>query len=192
MHVCTLRAQLRRPVKLLVLCPDERTAAWACTPIEIEDDPNGMVLRPWALGPNHIPVVEDWEQARSSPELAVLSASAHGDNEAVLKAVQYALDTVPEDRSLIYNDYIVSKLSSAAQKTWEALMATGTYEWQTDFARKHIAEGEAEAIILFLEARGLKVEAEQQKRIRECTDLDLLSEWVRRAATVREVEELFA
>ncbi|ASU83380.1 hypothetical protein CDO52_11840 [Nocardiopsis gilva YIM 90087] len=78
-------------------------------------------------------------------------------------------------------------------------MATGTYEWQTDFARKHIAEGkiegkaegEAEAIIVFLEARGLKVNAEQQKRIRECADLDVLSQWVRRAATVRKVEELF-
>ncbi|MBB6172500.1 hypothetical protein HNR23_002560 [Nocardiopsis mwathae] len=74
-------------------------------------------------------------------------------------------------------------------------MATGTYEWQTDFARKHIAEGKAEGkaedIITFLEARGLKVNAEQQKRIRDCTDLEVLSRWVRRAAKVSKAEDLF-
>jgi hypothetical protein len=41
------------------------------------------------------------------------------------------------------------------------------------------------------EARGLQVSEDARTRITGCTDLDQLEIWVRRAATVGSVEELF-
>jgi hypothetical protein len=74
--------------------------------------------------------------------------------------------------------------------------------WQffSETMRKSFAEGEAKgqvrgrakAIVRFLAARGLTVTQEQRDRIFACTDLDTLSRWVDKAATVASTDELFA
>ncbi|MFF0529157.1 hypothetical protein ACFYT3_12265 [Nocardia amikacinitolerans] len=70
------------------------------------------------------------------------------------------------------------------------------YEYQSDFARRYYADGqkkgEVRALLTVLEARGIPVSDEVRERITECTDTDLLAEWVRRAVTVATAEELFA
>jgi hypothetical protein len=53
------------------------------------------------------------------------------------------------------------------------------------------AEGKAESILLFLEARGLRVSAVQRERLLRCSDARTLEIWIQRAATVAEVEELW-
>jgi len=82
-------------------------------------------------------------------------------------------------------------------------MATG---WlvNSDFAKKHYGEGkaegiaegqaagEAEAIELFLQARGIALSAGQRSRIESCTDIEQLRIWVTRAATVSDAGQLFA
>lgn len=78
-------------------------------------------------------------------------------------------------------------------------MTTGTYEYQSDFVRKCInqgraegrAEGEAKAVLAFLAARGVEVPDEARDRITSCADLDQLETWVRRAATINTIDELF-
>jgi hypothetical protein len=63
-------------------------------------------------------------------------------------------------------------LSEAARAALENLMAGGTYELQSDFAKKHRAKGRAEgeakgraqAILDVLEARGLPVSDEARVR----------------------------
>ena len=78
-------------------------------------------------------------------------------------------------------------------------MATRTYEYQSEFVRKYVfqgrlqgrAEGEATAVLAVLEARGIDVPDEARTRIVECTDLDQLDTWVRRAATAESIEDLF-
>lgn len=78
-------------------------------------------------------------------------------------------------------------------------MTTGTYEYKSDFARRYYgqgheegrAEGEARALLGFLEARGIGVPDDARERIMRCTDLDQLETWVRRAVTVSTVEDLF-
>lgn len=75
----------------------------------------------------------------------------------------------------------------------------GTYEYQSDFAKKYFAQGrqeglargEAEALLEVLAARDLAVSSQAQERVRACTDLTQLRRWVRRAVTVARVEELF-
>ena len=75
----------------------------------------------------------------------------------------------------------------------------GTYEYKSDFARKYVAEGKEEgkaeeagkAVLLVLEARGIAVPEEVRARISGCDDVSLLETWVRRAATVDSIDELF-
>ncbi|MFF4241088.1 hypothetical protein ACFYYL_34890 [Actinomadura geliboluensis] len=78
------------------------------------------------------------------------------------------------------------------------------YEWKSDFAKKHRAEGRAEglaearaegaarAVLIVLEARGITVSGETRQRITSCMDTDQLECWAKRAALVDKAEDLFA
>lgn len=78
-------------------------------------------------------------------------------------------------------------------------MTAGTYEYQSDFVRRFIfqgraegkAEGEAAAVLAVLDARGIEVPDDARARIIECSDLDQLDAWVRRAVTVASIHDLF-
>jgi hypothetical protein len=49
-----------------------------------------------------------------------------------------------------------------------------------------------EALLAFLQARGLAVTHEQRGRIEACTDLATLDAWIRRAATIAKASELLS
>jgi hypothetical protein len=78
-------------------------------------------------------------------------------------------------------------------------MSTGTYEYQSDFARRYFfegkaegeAEGEVRSLLTVLAARGFDVPTAARERITSCTDLDQLEEWIRRAVTIKTLAELF-
>ena len=71
-----------------------------------------------------------------------------------------------------------------------------SYEWQSGFAKKLLAEGEtkgrAESVLTVLRSRGLPVEAEHEERIRTCGDVEQLDRWLQRVASVSSPDELFA
>jgi hypothetical protein len=58
--------------------PDARTTAWCRECIDLD---GGWILQPEVLGPDGIPIITDVAIAESAPELAVLSAMAHGHAE---------------------------------------------------------------------------------------------------------------
>jgi hypothetical protein len=131
--------------------------------------------------------------------LAVLSAMAHGGmpgGQAVLDAMFAGLTAVDHDRASLYADVVLTVLPAAAREYLEALMTTATPQYQSDFAKRYFGQGEAQgkaqAVLAFLEARGLKISDEARDRISSCTDLDQLDAWVRHAVTVDKVDELFA
>jgi len=167
------------------------------------------------LGPERVPVVSDTDEAARAPELAVLSALAHGaapDRSKVLNALLSALTTVEPELASLYYDLVLAALPRAARRYLEELMATGTYEYQSDFARRYFSQGRAEgkaegveegraegavegqarAVLAVLDARGIDVPTDARTRIAECSNLDQLDLWVRRAATVASVRDLFA
>lgn len=202
-YVATLRARLRCPTMLLVICVDTATAKWCATPIELGF---GATLAPFVLGPDRVPIVTETSQARRDPEVAVLSAIAHGadpDRRSVLDALLGALAVVDEQRAALYSDVVFAALPEAARAYLEALVSTGTYEYQSEFVRKYIiqgraegkaegrAEGKAEGVLAFLDARGVDVPEEARIRIIQCHDLDQLDSWIRRAATADTVNDLF-
>ncbi|MFC1643358.1 hypothetical protein ACFL5O_11865 [Myxococcota bacterium] len=198
LYVVALRARLECPACVLVVTPYREVARWAMQAIVIGP---GAIFHPLVVGPDGVPKVTDPAVAAAEPELAVLSAMAHGGGEVeiavkIAMAAEPACAGLPEHRALVYSDLIRISLSEAARKALEELMAnTQGYEFQSEFARRHEARGQtkarAEAVITFLDARGLPPTHEQHERILGCADLETLGQWVRKAATVSSVDELF-
>ena len=195
-YLANLRARQRCPVALLVLCLDERTARACARPIDLGHP--GWVLAPLVAGPAEIPPVTDAGQAEREPAMAVLSALAHADRQDVLAVLPHAFLPLGANEFDQYYHLVEAALPAAAQRYLEDLMAT-TYEFKSEFARKHVnqgraegrAEGRALAVIDVLEARDIKVSAEDRARITACQDIEQLTAWVRRATTVASAEELF-
>jgi len=194
-YVATLRGRLRCPTVLLVVCVDAVTAAWCATPIELGP---GATVTPMVLGPDRVPVVTDAEYAGRVPEVAVLSALAHGGDpkrSMVLDALLSALAVVDPPCAELYCDLVLAALPEAARRYLEGLMAAGTYEYQSDFARRYFSRGKTEgkvtAVLAVLDARGIDVPPDVRTRIAECCDLDRLDTWVRRAATADTAHDLF-
>ncbi len=163
------------------------------------------MLTPLVLGPKGVPVVTDPEQARSAPEAVVLSATAHGQGEAgeaIGVAFLAAAAGLDEDRRAVYTDLVLSSMNVAARRRLEAMMKGG-YEFQSEFARTYVAKGreeglqegtlkaKAQAVVTFLEARGLEVPADVRERVLASTDVADLDQWIRRAAVVSDARQLF-
>src|SRR5207302_1111761 len=131
------------PVILLVVCPDPTVAGWCAEPIVVGTP--GLTLVPVVLGPQHVPVVTDPDEARRSPELAVMSAMAHGDShrEPVFHALLAALEVVDQDHAALYADLVFAVLPSAARKTLEVCMTTTTHRYRSELARRWYDQGEA-------------------------------------------------
>lgn len=82
-------------------------------------------------------------------------------------------------------------------------MSTETYPYQGEYSRGLLARGRSEglaegrtqgkaaSVLAVLEARGLAVTDEDRARIVNCSDLERLDVWIRRAITAGAVAELF-
>ena len=190
-YLFSLRARLRSPVVVLVICTSDAVARWAEKPISLGP---GSMVTPTVLGPAQIPVITDAVQAREAPELTLLSAVAHPDNRAVVDTL-FATLTPDSEHSLVYADLVRTVLPEVARRYLEDLMTTSTWRYQSDFARKYFDEGEAkgkaEDVLAVLQARGITVSPEARARVTECTDTSQLSEWLIRAVNASHLSEVF-
>ncbi len=145
-YAAVLRARLKREVCLLVVTPEESVAQWAARPIALGA---GNWFTPLVAGPAAIPQVTDQAAAARDPELAVLSAMAHGGREnanraaAIASAALHASVALDPDRSRRYCDLILASLSEAARRELQT-MDPAKYEFQSEFARRYIALGKEE------------------------------------------------
>jgi hypothetical protein len=202
-----LQARLRCPVVLVVVSPTAGPVAGYAAPLETGHP--GFVLRPLVVGPEQLTPITEVAQARRDLELAVLSALAHRDHpqfERIFLTLVTALDRAKHERAGLYTDMVLASCPPAVQQCLEELMATQTYEYQSNFARRYYtqgraegeargeakgrAEGEARAVLAILHARGIPVPEDIHTRITTCTDLDQLDTWVRRAATATAIHDL--
>ncbi|WP_280459199.1 hypothetical protein [Nocardia carnea] len=202
-YTASLRARMKCPVLLLIVCPDNRTAKWAAQPLAFGYGSPSTTLCPLVLAPSSVPVVTDPAVATELPELAVLSAVAHPqhpDHTEIWQALAAGFRTLGEDPALRYHDFILTMLPRAVRPAWEAFMSTGLrdYNFTSDFARKYLAEGraegraegEAKSILTVLDARGIEVPDQVRKTITSCEDLDQLQKWLRRALEINRADEL--
>jgi hypothetical protein len=177
------RARYRCPAGLLVVAPQPDIAAWCAEPIETGIP--GFVLRPPVLGRQAVPVVTDPAEAARRPELAVLSAMAHGEGDlgaAIAAAVLPAVAGLGDDRARFYGDLVLNSLNEAARRALEARMKG--YEYQSDFAKKYVAqgrqegrqEGERALLLRQLRSRFGELPASAVARI-ESAEVVLLERW---------------
>jgi hypothetical protein len=83
-------------------------------------------------------------------------------------------------------------------------MASGNYEYQSDFARRYVAQGKAEgkaegeadgrahAVLRVLAVRGADVPPAIRERIVSCRDVALLDAWLARAVTATSAVDALA
>jgi len=99
---------------------------------------------------------------------------------------------------------ILGALSAKARRELEELMLTRPREYTSDFARKYFgdgkAEGKAEGIVegerdslrVVLRARRFRITDDVDRRIRDCSDADVLRRWIERAVRARKLEDVFS
>ena len=93
-----------------------------------------------------VPKITDAAAARANPELAVLSAMAHGQGSDTEESASIAMMAervaagLDADRAKLYFDLIMSVLSEAARHALNQMDAR-KYEYRSDFARQYVAQG---------------------------------------------------
>lgn len=190
-YVTAARARFRCRATLVVVAVDERVARWCAQPIEL--DLAGNVFRPVVIGPAAIPVITDESQARTSPELAVLSVIAHGHepgSENIALAALAACDPLDNPRGRLYADLIYGSLDEAARAALEDIMQQNNYTYQSDFARKYVAEGILETLRTLLEQRFGELPADVGDRL-DKADASTLRTWTRRVLTASSLDDVF-
>jgi hypothetical protein len=203
-YVIAARTRHRCPATLVVVAVDERVARWCAQPITL--DRAGNVFRPAVIGPAAIPVVTDEAEARTWPELAVLSVIAHGHepgSEVIGAAALAACDRLDSAQARLYADLIYSNLNEIARAALEALMEQHNYTYQSDFAKKYVAEGVKEGTKKGI-AEGLRTLLGDQLQQRfgelpadvtirlEEADADTLRAWGRRVLTAGSLADVFS
>jgi hypothetical protein len=146
--------------------------------------------------------VVDLQKAEANVELAVLSAIEHArglDVELGVKIASAAIvasASLDVERSSLYHDMMLRYLSEDAHRAIAQNMNRFGYEYQSDFARRYVAEGRAEGrlegrksiILRQLALRFGPLPEAIDTRLRAATEshLDALAE---RVLTVRTLEE---
>jgi hypothetical protein len=189
------------PAGLLIVAPEPGVAGWCAEPIETGVP--GFVLRPPVLRRTAVPVVTDLGEAARRPELAVLSAMAHGETEqgtTIAAAVLPAIRGLDDDRTRLYYDLVYNSLNEAARQALEAMMKS--YEYQSDFAKKYVAQGRAEGLtegrtkeaasnlLSVLRVRGIAVPDAIRERILAQQDPERLERWLEKAVVATSVTEV--
>ncbi|HEX3528269.1 MAG TPA: hypothetical protein VH988_14500 [Thermoanaerobaculia bacterium] len=209
-YVTVSRAIHGCPAALLVVAPDPDVAAWCAEPIETGH--SGFVLHPHVLHRTAIPVVTDPEEATRRPELGVLSAMAHGETEkgaTIATAVLPAIRELDDDRARLYYDLVYNSMNEAVRRAMETMMKG--YEYQSDFAKKYVAQGRTEGrseglvegltaglttgrteeaarnLLTVLRARGIAVPDAIRERILAQKDTERLERWLEKAAVATSV-----
>jgi hypothetical protein len=193
-YVAVSRAIHGCPADLLVVAPEPAVAGWCAEPIETGAP--GFVLSPRVLHRRAVPVVTDPGEAARRPELGVLSALAHGEGDeggAIAAAVLPAIRGLDDNRVRLYYDLVYNSLNEGARRALETMMKG--YEYQSDFARKYVAQGRAEGrteeaarnLLTVLRARGIEVPDAVRERILSQKDPERLERWLEKAAVASAV-----
>jgi hypothetical protein len=120
----------------------------------------------------------------------------------MVSSLHEALVEMVRHRPAVVAD-VLSELFKMELPAWrhtrlEALMDLKNYEFQSDFFRraadkyaaKAAAKEKARDVLMFLDARGIDVPDTARTRITECTDIQQIDTWVRRAATADSIDDV--
>jgi hypothetical protein len=134
----------------------------------------------------------------------VLSAITHGETKqgaTIAATVLPAIRGLDDERARLYYDLVYNSLNEAARRSMEAMMKG--YEYQSDFAKKYVAQGRTEghtegrtegrteeaarALLTVLRVRGIAVPDAVRERILAQKDPERLERWLEKAAVAASV-----
>ena len=151
------------------------------------------------VGPSNTPAVTELQEAKKNVELAVLSAVAHGRSVDIPQAARIASAAIvasadiDAERSRLYLDLILITLLESAPEAIEATMNSLGFEYQSDFARRYVAQGKAEGRVemilklLFLRFGPLTEAVQDHVRRARDAQIDAVAERMLTAQTLDEV-----
>jgi len=194
-YISNLRARHRCPVCLLVVTIEDHVARWAASPIELGP---GTRCQPWVVGPSNAPVVTGLEHARENVELAVLSAIEHAHHpdaalaDRIASSAISALQAIDAEHAKLYFDLLQTSATASAPETQGNPMNILGFEYQSDFARRYVAQGKAEGRMEFtlqlLASRFGPLPEEIQTSVRGANDAQLYAV-AERILTAQTLEE---
>ena len=152
--------------------------------------------------PAEIAEITDFAEACAAPERSVLSVMAHGrakDSRRAIEIAKVALlasAALDEDRRKLYGDLVYISLREDLRQELETmgiLMVGGKpYEYQSDFAKKYVAQGElrgrADLILRQLTWRFGELSSDVQTRIRAASvdELEVIAKRLLTAQTLQQ------
>jgi hypothetical protein len=103
-----------------------------------------------------------------------------------------AIRGLDDGRARFYYDLVYNSLNEAARREMEGLMKG--YEYQSDFAKKYVAEGRAEEaagnLLSVLRVRGITVPDAIREHILAQKDPERLERWLEKAVVATLVTEV--
>ncbi|HWN68632.1 MAG TPA: DUF4351 domain-containing protein, partial [Haliangium sp.] len=121
---------------------------WAAVPRSLEIG-GPAVVAPVVVGPAQVPRIIELAQARELPELAVLSAAAHGRTpgaEQIAHAAIVACAALDSRQRALYADFVVACLGTEARYALEVLMPLQQFPPQSDIGKHFYAEGQKDGL----------------------------------------------
>jgi hypothetical protein len=201
------------PVCVLVVAPNAKVAAWAAKSIALGLP--GDTIQPRVLGPPELPRVTDPAEVRRQPEIAVLSAMAHGnepDGLEVVMAVLANLEGFDEARASVYRTLIYDALAESLRRKVDQMnlervgpfqepvyvqklkamgWEKGLEEGRAEGLEKGRAYGLKAALFKLIARAGLTLGEEERARIEGCDDPAVLDRWLDNAIEAKTAADLF-
>ena len=206
------RSRRRCDTFVLVVAPDPAVAAWARKPIHLGP---GNDLRVLVLGPSEIPTILDPEVATRYPELAVLSALAHGNDAEhgmpVLRVMLGALDSLDSKDAEVYLHIVYKALAGPLHRALqEEVMLREQFpdvelegQYILEFIKRQKARseargeargeahGKAQVLLRLLDRSGVELSQEQRSAIEGCEDAAQVDAWIDRAFDAKSAADVF-
>ncbi|MWA06849.1 hypothetical protein F8568_042205 [Actinomadura sp. LD22] len=219
-YAASLWLMLNCPVTLLCICPDAATAKFFAKPITTElpgyvleavvlgpDDVPAISDASEAATHPEVAVLSVLvHREQKVAEAFVGGLSLMSDDHATqYYEYAYGMASLPVRRTLeelmtstnwpVYSPFAREhfgrgKSEGLAEGRAEGRIE-GRAEGRTEGRAEGRTEGRAEALLLLLEARNLNASGSVIKRILLCKDTEMLEKWIRRAALIEKVEDLF-
>ncbi|MDQ3033213.1 MAG: DUF4351 domain-containing protein [Myxococcota bacterium] len=192
-YLAVVHARRRCPTFLVVFTTDPDVAAWAASPITTFQP--GSRVAPIVLGPGSVPRVASAEEARRSPELALLSVMAHGRSdvgETIARAALVGAAALDDEKYRLYTDRILAALAPIVSSKLEDEMKAGAIEYESRLFRDLIAKGREEGERAVLErqlAKRFGPLPEWARHKLAGARADLLERWAERVLDAPTMEE---
>ncbi|MFN3199411.1 MAG: hypothetical protein ACE366_13490 [Bradymonadia bacterium] len=178
------------PAAVLVFTPSQAVADWAAEPVKMGF---GQTYCPIVVGPDGIPRIEAPDVAIQVPQLALLSALAHGNRKhsrPVLEACIESWASLDEGQVTDYHDLLLMQLNAAVRKVLHTMLKERKRAYLSDTFNDLVDQGKRQTLLKLAQLKFGELTAEQETRVRQA-DGEMLERWTESILTAETADDLF-